>query len=119
MLPDRSPTRGDVTRLMSRPWTTPRVAVLVAGAIGTLVWIGALVQWWRIPQAHRDGLELIAPVVATAFFVLLVLPVLVLGLLGRWLVAAAIPGAIVLVLTSDALFPWLPWDWLPPPPSWL
>jgi len=94
---------------MSKRWTALRLTVLIAAALGTLFWIGSLVYWWNIPTSRRDGLELIGPVVATAFFVGLVLPTLVLGLLGRWLLVAAFLGAIVLALASDTLFPWLPW----------
>jgi hypothetical protein len=108
-----------VGRVMTRPWSALRIAVLIAAAIGTLFWIGSVVSWWNIPASRRDGLELIGPVVATLFFAGLVLPTLVLGLLGRWLVVAAILGAAVLVLASDTLFPWLPWGRLPGPPSWL
>ena len=101
---------------MSKQRTALRLAVLIAAALGTLFWIGSLVRWWNIPASRRDGLELIGPVLSTAFFVGLVLPTLVLGLLGRWLVVAAILGALVLALASDTLFPWLPWHWLPGPP---
>ena len=51
--------------------------------IGVAFWLGALVEWWRIQDAKRDGLELIGPVIATAYLVVLVLPTLVLGLIGR------------------------------------
>jgi hypothetical protein len=94
---------------MSDPSTVLRLAVLVAAALGTLFWIGSLVYWWNIPASRRDGLELIGPLLSTAFFVILVLPTLVLGLLGRWLVVAGVLGALVLALASDTLLPWLPW----------
>lgn len=94
--------------LNSRPWTALRAAVLVAAGLGTLFWIASLVRWWNIPTSHRDGLELIGPVLSTAFFVGLVLPTLVLGLLGRWLGIAVTLGALVLMLASDTLLPWLP-----------
>ena len=44
---------------MSRPWTALRVAVLIAAALGILFTLGSLWRWWRIPDSHRDGLELI------------------------------------------------------------
>src|SRR5262245_31405517 len=94
---------------MSKPWAPLRLAVLAAAAAGTLFWIGSLVRWWNIPTSSRDGLELIGPVVATLFFVCLVLPTLVLGLLGRWLVLAAMLGVLGLALASDTLWPWIPW----------
>ena len=51
---------------MARPWTLLRLAVLVAAGLGVLFWIGSIAYWWRIRASHRDGLELIGPVVATA-----------------------------------------------------
>ena len=88
-----------------------RAAVLVAAALGTLFWLGSLMHWWRIPSSHRDGLELIGLALSTAYFVCLVLPTLVLGLLDRWLPLAAILGAVAVALASDTLLPWLPWSW--------
>jgi hypothetical protein len=104
---------------MSTPWSALRIAVVAAAAAGTLFWIGSFVHWWNLPASHRDGLEALGPVLATAFFVGLVLPTLVLGLSGRWLVVGAILGAIVLALASDTLVPWLPWHWMPGPPRGL
>ena len=95
---------------MDRNAVTPlRVAVLIAAGLGTLFWLGSIVQWWNIANARRDGFELMGVALSTAFFVVLVLPALVLGLLGRWLVVAALLGAAILVLASDTLWPWLPW----------
>ena len=90
-------------------WTGLRVAVLLAAALGVLFWIGSLIHWWRIPAGHRDGLELLGPVLATAYLVALVLPTLLLGLLGRGLAAAAVLAFLLLALASDTLWPWLPW----------
>jgi ABC-type Fe3+-siderophore transport system permease subunit len=92
-----------------KSWTLLRLAVLAAAALGTLFWLGSLMQWTTIPDSHRDGFELIGVALSTAFFVVLVLPALVLALLGRWLVFAAMLGAAVIVLSSDTLFHWLPW----------
>ena len=64
--------------------TVLRAAVLIAGGLGTLFWIGTIVHWWNIPAGRRDGLELIGPALSTAFLAVLVLPTLVLGLIGRW-----------------------------------
>jgi hypothetical protein len=74
--------------------------------------------WWKIPTNRRDGLELIGPILATVYLVGLVLPTLILGLLGRWPPFAAVLGVVVVALASDTLWPWLPWQWLPGPPSW-
>ncbi|MEI7806651.1 MAG: hypothetical protein WCI56_15150 [Hyphomicrobiales bacterium] len=86
-----------------------RIAVLVAAGLGTLFWLGSIVQWWNISNARRDGFELMGIALSTAFFVVLVLPTLVLGVLGRWLKLAALLGAAVVILASDTVFPWLPW----------
>ncbi len=86
-----------------------RIAVLVAAGLGTLFWLGSIVQWWNISNARRDGFELMGVALSTAFFVVLVLPTLVLGVLGRWLKLAALLGAAVVILASDTVFPCLPW----------
>ncbi len=86
-----------------------RVFVLLAGAAGTLFFIGAIVSWWTIPRDHRDGLELIGVWLSTAFFLLLVMPTMMLGYLGRWLKFAAVLGVAVMALATDTLWPWIPW----------
>jgi hypothetical protein len=94
---------------MERKSLTPlRIAVLAAAGFGTLFWIGALAQWWTIADSHRDGLELIGVALATAFFVVLVLPTLAFGIIGRWLPLAAALGVLIVLLGSDTLWPWLP-----------
>jgi hypothetical protein len=103
---------------MTKPGTPLRVAVLIAAGIGVLFWIGSIFCWWKIPTNRRDGLELIGPILATVYLVGLVLPTLILGLLGRWPPFAAVLGIVVVALASDTLWPWLPWQWLPGPPSW-
>lgn len=92
-----------------RSWTPLRIAVVGAAAFGTLFWLGAIVQWWMISSAKRDGFELMGLALSTAFFIVLVLPTLVLGILGRWIGFAAVLAAAVLVLATDTLWPWLPW----------
>jgi len=94
---------------MARAWTPLRLVVLVGAGVGVLFWIGSIVYWWRIPASRRDGLELIGPIVATAYLIGLVLPTLVLGLLGRWLATGAVLAVLVVALASDTLWPWLPW----------
>ena len=94
---------------MARRWTPLRVAVLITAGIGVLFWIGSIFYWWRIPANRRDGLEVIGPVLATAYLIVLVLPTLILGLLGRWLAIAVVLGVVVVALASDTLWPWLPW----------
>jgi hypothetical protein len=95
---------------MDRKTFTPlRIAVLIAAGLGSAFWLGSLVQWWMIAQRSRDGFELMGVALSSAFFVVLVLPTLVLGLIGRWLPFAAVLGVIVIVLASDTLWHWLPW----------
>lgn len=98
-----------------KPWTWPRIAVVAAGVVGIVFWCGSMVTWWRIPDSHRDGLELMGPVLATAMLVVLVLPTLILGITARWLPLAAILAVLVLIVATDTLVPWFPWDWLPRP----
>jgi hypothetical protein len=92
-----------------------RFAVLFAAGVGTLFWLGSLVQWWIIPANRRDGFELIGVILSTAYFLVLVIPTLVLGLIGRWIAFAAILGGLVVAVASDTLFPWIPWNspWVP------
>jgi hypothetical protein len=92
-----------------RRWTFLRLLVVAAGLVGTAFYIGSLVTWWRIPGARRDGFELIGVALATAYFGALVLPTLVMGLLGRWLVFAALLGLAAVALATDTLWPWIPW----------
>jgi hypothetical protein len=103
------PTRGT-------PWSWLRIAIVGAGVAGFVFWCGAMVTWWRIPDSHRDGLELMGPVLATGFLVAIVLPTLVLGVIGRWLPLAAILAVVVLIIVTDTLVPWFPWSWMPAPP---
>ena len=84
-----------------------RLAVLFASALGTLFWLGSLYVAWTGPS--RNGFEAMAVALATIYFVALVLPALILGLIGRWLIFAAILGVVVVVLATDALWPWFPW----------
>jgi hypothetical protein len=93
---------------MSKGRPLLRAGVLVAAALGTLFTVGGVWNWWRIPQGHRDGLELIGLAAALLYFAVLVLPMLVLALLKRWLPFAAVLAVIALVLASDALVPWIP-----------
>ena len=75
---------------MTLPWSALRIFALAAGVLGTLFWLGAIVQWWRVEDSHRDGFEFLGLVLAHIFFVALVLPTLIMGLLNRWLVLAAV-----------------------------
>ena len=60
--------------MTNKAWTPLRIVVLVAAGIGTLFWLASLVLWWTMPDASRDGFEIIAIALTTAYFVLLVLP---------------------------------------------
>lgn len=98
------------------PWTPLRIVAVVGAGLGLMFSLGTVAWWWRIPDIRRDGLELMGLFLATAHLVCFVLPALVLGLAGRWLALAAILGLISAALAIDAMFPWLPWHWLPGPP---
>ncbi len=97
-------------------WSWLRIGVVAASVIGLAFWCGAIAHWWRIPDSHRDGLEGLGPVLATAMLVILVLPALVLGLTARWLPLAAVLALAVLLIVTDSLVPWVPWSWAPSPP---
>ena len=86
-----------------------RIFVLAAAIVGTLFTLAVVADWWMIPNENRDGFELMGLVLAAAYFVLVVLPGLILGWLNRWLPLAAALGVINLALASDTLWPWLPW----------
>lgn len=86
-----------------------RLFVFAAAIAGTLFSIGVVIDWWLIPNDHRDGLELIGLWLVVAFFLVLVLPALMLGYFNRWLPFAAALGVVNLALVSDTLWPWLPW----------
>ena len=75
--------------------------MLVAAGLGSAFWLGSLVQWWTMSARSRDGFELMGVMLSTAFFVVLVLPTLLLGLIARWLPFAAVLGVIVVALASD------------------
>jgi hypothetical protein len=94
---------------MTSSWNALRIFAVAAGVLGTLFWLGAIVAWWRIDDSRRDGLELIGVALAQLYFVVLVVPTFVMGLLNRWLYLAALVGVAVIVLASDTLWPWLPW----------
>jgi hydrogenase/urease accessory protein HupE len=90
---------------MAKPWTAWPVAVLVAAAFGVLLWLWRYRSLVKVPAGHRDGLELIGPVLGTLYLVGFVLPTLALGLSGRWLAMAAILALVVVALASDTLWP--------------
>lgn len=102
----------DQARRTDARWTPLRIAIVIAAMLGVLFWAGVVVWWWRIPDARRDGFELMGLMLATAHLVCLVLPALFLGFLGRWLQIAAAFLIVSLALASDTLIPWLPWHWL-------
>jgi hypothetical protein len=97
-------------------WTWLRIGVVAASVSGLVFWCGAIAHWWQIPDSHRDGLEALGPVLATAMLVILVLPALVLGLTARWLPLAAVLALAVLLIVTDSLVPWFPWSWASSPP---
>lgn len=87
-----------------------RIAILIAAAIGTVFWLVVCARIVLVPPAHRDGFEMLGAVLSTLYFLLLVLPTLVLGLLDRWSIPAAILAIMVIVVATDAVVPWFPWN---------
>ena len=87
-----------------------RIAIFVAAAIGTAFWFGTAARVMAMPIGHRDGLEIIGVILATAYFLGLVLPILVLAIIGRCLIVGALLAAIVIGLAADTIWPWFPWS---------
>lgn len=85
-----------------------RIATLVCAAIGTLVWLGAVVASLAVPPGRRDGFGMVGVILATAYFVILVLPALVLALLDRWPLVAAVLGLTAVAIAFHAVVPWAP-----------
>lgn len=83
--------------------------VLLCALAGTIYYIGIWRWWWLIDDRKRDGLELIGPVLGSAYFILLVVPCWYFGLRNRALWLAAIFGVIALILATDGAFNWFPW----------
>jgi hypothetical protein len=71
-------------------WSRLRIAVLVGAAAETLIWLGIWIYTARKANPTGDGMEWIAVWLATVVFVPFTLPALILGLIGRWLVFAAV-----------------------------
>jgi hypothetical protein len=91
-----------------------RIAVLVAAAIGTVFWLAVCAKAIAVPPVRRNGFELMGAALSTLYFLALVLPTLILGLLDRWLVVAAVLGMVIVVIATDAVLPWLNWSLLVP-----
>lgn len=87
-----------------------RMAALAAAAIGTVFWLGVCARALIVPPRHRDGLEMAGAVLSTVYFLALVLPTIVLGLLDRWLFLAGLLGALVVLVAVGAVLPGIPWD---------
>ena len=85
-------------------WSRLRIAVLAGGIVETLLWFGVWIYTARTANPTGDGLEWILPMLATMVFVPLTLPALILGLIGRWLIFAAILEAAV---AAAYLYAWL------------
>jgi hypothetical protein len=100
----------DAAMQTAEPRFSPlRIFVLLAGTAGTLFFVGAVVEWWMIPHDRRDGFELIGLLLALAYFLVLAMPTLLLGYIGRWLPFAAALGVVAIALATDTLRPWIPW----------
>lgn len=87
-----------------------RIAVLAAAAIGVVFWLAVCLRVLMIPPPRRDGFELLGAVLATVYFLALVLPALALGILGRWLPLGAVLGVTAVAIATDAIVPWIPWS---------
>ncbi|MBN8945067.1 MAG: hypothetical protein J0H01_36530 [Rhizobiales bacterium] len=86
-----------------------RIVILAGAAIGTLYWLDTTLRVIALPAGRRDGLDTFGVLMTTGYFLCLVLPVLILGILGRWPVSGAIMAAVAIGLATDGIWPWLPW----------
>jgi hypothetical protein len=89
-----------------------RIASLGAAGLGTLFWLGGLVAAFTVPSARADGFHMLGAVLVTLYWVVLVLPALVLALRDRWPPVSALFGALAMAVATDVVFPWLPWGLL-------
>jgi hypothetical protein len=89
-----------------------RIASLAAAGLGTLFWLGGLVAAYAVPSARADGFHMLGAILVTLYWVLLVLPGLVLVLLDRWPLVSALFGAVAMAVATDVVVPWLPWGLL-------
>jgi len=85
-----------------------RIATFACAGIGTLVWIGAVGASLAVPPGRRDGFGMVGVILATAYFITLVLPALILALLDRWPLVAAILGLLAVAIAFHAVVPWAP-----------
>ncbi|KAF0124073.1 MAG: hypothetical protein FD152_3133 [Xanthobacteraceae bacterium] len=85
-----------------------RIVTFACAAIGTLVWLAAVVASLAVPPGRRDGFGMVGAILATVYFVTLVLPALVLALLDRWHLVAALLGLTAVAIAFHAVVPWVP-----------
>jgi hypothetical protein len=85
-----------------------RIATFACAAIGTLAWLGAVIASLAVPPGRRDGFGMVGVILATAYVVTLVLPALVLALLDRWPLVAALLGLTAVAVAFHAVVPWVP-----------
>lgn len=86
-----------------------RMASFAAAGLGTLFWVGGLAAAFALPSARADGFHMMGAVIVTIYWVVLVLPALVLALLDRWPVVSTLLGAIAMAVATEVVVPWLPW----------
>ncbi len=85
-----------------------RIVTFACAAIGTLAWLGAVIASLAVPPGRRDGFGMVGVILATAYVVTLVLPALVLALLDRWPLVAALLGLTAVAVAFHAVVPWVP-----------
>lgn len=85
-----------------------RIVTFGCAAVGTLVFVAAVVASLAMPSVRPDGFGTAGAILATAYFLTLVLPALVLALLDRWHLVAAILGLTAIAIAFHAVVPWAP-----------
>ena len=89
-----------------------RPLILLSVAVGTCLWLAAVVHALSLPPSRRDGFAMMGAILATGYFVTLVLPALIIVILGRWLWFGLALAVLVVAIATDVVVPWLPWSWL-------
>ena len=70
-----------------------RIATFACAGIGTLVWLGAVGASLAVPPGRRDGFGMVG---------------VILALLDRWPLVAAILGLLAVAIAFHAVVPWAP-----------
>jgi hypothetical protein len=85
-----------------------RSLVLASAAMGCLAWLTRSLSLAALPADHSDSPALAGIALMTGYFLGLVLPTFILGLVGRWLPLALLLSVPVLGIAGHLVRPFLP-----------